>query len=147
MKPYTAIIILAAAFCAHGCASRQDPLVLDHASPSPGSTSPLQPHGTLIVFSAYDVHAHFNDLPYRRFYSDYRIYSEDGKFLESVHNQSESPLDGPREVGLPPGNYRVRARANGYGTVTVPVKIEAHRTTRVHFDDGRAQWQAGATPE
>jgi hypothetical protein len=67
--------------------------------------------------------------------------------LETVHNRSDSPLDGPREVGLPPGNYRVKARANGYGTVSVPVKIEPHRTTRIHLDDGPAQWQAGATPE
>ena len=145
MKPFTAIVVLAAALAAHGCESR--PVVSGRISPSPVSPSPTQPNGKLIVFSAYDVHAHFNDLPYRRFYSDYRIYSEEGKFLESVHNQSDTPLDGPREVGLPPGNYQVRARANGYGTVSVPVKIEAHRATRIHLDDGRAQWQAGATPE
>ena len=138
-------MVLAAALAAHGCASRS--VVPDRISASPVSSSATQPNGKLIVFSAYDVHAHFNDPPYRRFYSDYRIYCEDVRFLETVHNRSDTPLDGPREVELPPGNYRVKARANGYGTVSVLVKIESHRTTRVRLDDGRAQWQGGATPE
>ena len=35
---------------------------------------------------------------------------------------------------LPAGQYRITARANGYGYVTVPVVIAANRNTIVHLE-------------
>jgi len=40
---------------------------------------------------------------------------------------------------LQPGKYEVVARANGYGEVTVPVVVEAQRTTVLHLEGG-APW-------
>ena len=37
---------------------------------------------------------------------------------------------------LAPGKYRVVAHANGYGTVTVPVVIDATHVTTVHLNGG-----------
>jgi hypothetical protein len=136
MKPAGMLMILAIALVGQGCVSRQGPLVLDCVGPAPVQTTVSTSNGKLVVFSAPDVYGHFNDLPYRRFYSDYKLYSEDGKLLQTVHNQSEGPIGGPKEVELPAGEYRIVARANGYGTVAVPVRIVAHRFTDVHLEGG-----------
>ena len=49
-------------------------------------------------------------------------------------------LEGPKRVQLPVGTYRVVARANGYGVVTVPVIIRADQVTTVHLEGGPS-WQ------
>jgi hypothetical protein len=90
----------------------------------------------LVVFSAYDQGAHFNDLPYRRVHSDYSIFTRDGKLLKTVHNDNGSAVGGPKEVLLPAGWYQVIARANGYGAVTVPIVIGTNQTTMVHLEGG-----------
>jgi hypothetical protein len=90
----------------------------------------------LVVFSAYDQDAHFNDLPYRRVHSDYSILTTDGKLLQTVHNDNGTSAGGPKEVLLPAGRYQVVARANGYGAVTVPIVIGTHQTTTVHLEGG-----------
>jgi len=41
---------------------------------------------------------------------------------------------------LPAGTYRVVARANGYGIVTVPVVIEKNQVTTVHLEGG-GSWE------
>jgi hypothetical protein len=51
-------------------------------------------------------------------------------------NDNGTSWEGPAEVQLPPGKYRVVARANGYGTVTVPVTVAAKQTTTVHLEGG-----------
>jgi len=129
--------VMVAAFLLTGCMSRPSALVLDPVGPAPASPEFASANGKLIVYSAFDAHAHFNDLPYRRYYSDYGIYSEEGKLLRTVHNRSNTPLELPREVELPAGDYRIVARANGYGMATVPVRIAAHRITSVHLEGGR----------
>ena len=95
-------------------------------------------NGSLVVFSAFDPTPHFSALPYRIYYTDYKLVSENGTLLQSVHNDNGTALEGPKTVSLPPGKYRVLARANGYGRVTVPVVIEARRTTTVHLESGMA---------
>ena len=90
-----------------------------------------------MVYSAYEVNADFNSRdPYRPEYSDYRIFTPDGKLLRRVHNNSESILQDPVSVELPPGKYQVIARANGYGPVTVPVMIAARENTILHLEGG-----------
>jgi len=135
MKQYAAICLLAAALLAPGCAPLQKPLVLDRVGPAFAQHASADAKGTLIVFSAFDVHAHFNDLPYRRFYSDYEVLSEDGRLLQTVRNQ-QGLAEAPRHVELPAGAYRIAARANGYGSVIVPVMIAADQVTTVDLGTG-----------
>ena len=96
-------------------------------------------NGTLEVFSAFDSHAHFNDLPYLRHYTDYKITSADGTLQQTVHNNNGLLVEAPKSLELPVGSYQVVAHANGYGLVTVPVVIQANQVTTVHLEGG-ASW-------
>jgi hypothetical protein len=123
-----------------GCVWHRGGLVLDSVGPSPGSLSAAGSDGALLVFSAFDTSLRLSDVdPYRKHCTDYKIFSDDGKLVRAVHNDSETMLEGPVLVELPAGTYRVVARANGYGSVTVPVLIMTKRTTTVHLEGG-ASW-------
>jgi hypothetical protein len=140
MKTLIAASLFVAAALVEGCISQPHGLVLDPIGP-PGSPSPgAGSNGTLVVFSAFDPHADFNDLPYLRHYTDYKITREDGQLWQTVRNDNASLLEGPRRVQLPAGAYHVVARANGYGVVTVPVLIRANQVTTVHLEGG-SSWQ------
>jgi hypothetical protein len=89
-----------------------------------------------MVYSAFDPHAHFNGSPYRRYHSDYTVFSEDGKLLQAIHNDVGGVTEDPKPAELHPGKYRIVARANGYGWVTVPVIIVAHSVTTVRLEGG-----------
>lgn len=119
-----------------GCAYRQRELVLDAVGPCHLESRTVEAGGTLVVYSARDPFPHFNSSPYHDYHSDYRILSNKGATLKNVHNDSDTVVEGPVEVKLKAGTYLVRARANGYGWVTVPVVIEAGRGTKVHLDGG-----------
>src|SRR5262249_6677707 len=91
--------------------------------------------GTLQVFSALDSAPDFNNSPYRSRYSDYKVYSSDGaELVKAVRNDSGKLIEGPPRVELAIGKYRVIARANGYGEVTVPVVIKPSQTTAIHLE-------------
>jgi len=124
-----------------GCVDSRQRLVLDPVGPPPASVAQHgTTSGTLVVYSAFSVNFDFNARdPYRQEYSDYRIFSQDGKFLQRVHNDSGLDWSSPAAVSLPAGRYRVTASANGYGAVTVPVQVEANRTTTVHLE-GDSSW-------
>jgi len=92
-----------------------------------------------MVFSAFDPAPDAYGDPYRHEYSDYRIYATDGRLLSTIHNDNGLLLERPKEVPLPAGAYRVVARANGYGTVTVPVVIRPDQRTVVHLE-GSPAW-------
>ena len=123
-----------------GCATSHNGMVLDSVGPDPASTvNPAVPDGSLLVYSAYEVNADFSSRDTRRpEYSDYRILTADGQLQQVVHNNSGTILQRPAQVGLPAGNYRVVAQANGYGSVTIPVTIVAGETTFVHLQGGVA---------
>ncbi|HSU52759.1 MAG TPA: hypothetical protein VLT36_01725 [Candidatus Dormibacteraeota bacterium] len=87
-----------------------------------------------MVFTARDPHAHFNGSPYHQYYSDYKVCDEQGNLLQTIHNDSGTYVDGPAEVKLPAGKYRVLARASGSREVAVPVIIASHQVTTVHLD-------------
>ena len=127
--------VLLAALPLAGCASNGHGLVLDPVGP-PVFQPSAGSNGTLVVFSAYDQTAHFNRLPYRRVHSDYSLFAADGTRLRTIHNDNGTSVEGPNEVLLPAGQYRVVALANGYGTVTVPVVVEVNQTTTVHLEGG-----------
>ena len=124
---------------ASGCSSHTPPLVLDPVGPAPFSCAVAGSTGTLVVFSAFEQGADFNSQLYRRHYTDYRILSADGNRLQMVRNDSGTLLEAPKRVRLPVGTYRVVARANGYGEVTVPVVIRADQVTTVHLE-GSPSW-------
>jgi len=98
-----------------GCTTDQTKLVLDRVGPPLSPSSPVaSTSGTLLVYSAYAVNADFNARdPNRPEYSDYKILSADGKLLQQVHNDSGTLLQEAVPVELLPGQYNVRARANG----------------------------------
>jgi len=124
-----------------GCATSKNGTVLDRVGPAPASPPfSADAPGTLLVYSAYEVNADFNSRdPHRPHYSNYRILSTDGNLLQRVHNNSGTLLQRPTEVNLPPGTYSIVARANGYGTVTVPVLIAPGQETILHLEGG-AKW-------
>ena len=123
-----------------GCATSHNGTVLDSVGPDPASNvNPAASNGTLLVYSAYEVNADFNSRDaHRPEYSDYRILTGDGRVQQVVHNNTETILQRPNQVALPAGNYRVVAKANGYGVLTIPITIKAGETTFVHLQGGVA---------
>ena len=138
MKTKVVFIALGAGALLSGCTTSESGMILDQVGPPPAPVSGItSTNGTLVVYSAFEAGADFNSRdPYRQEYSDYKIFSPDGKLLQRVHNDSGTVLVSPTPVGLPAGRYRVVARANGYGTVTVPVLVEAHQVTTIHLEGG-----------
>jgi hypothetical protein len=138
MKAISASLTAVAGIFLLGCATGKSGLALDTVGPIPAQAAPVPAiSGTLVVYSAYDVNTDFNSRdPYRPEYSDYKIYTAAGKLLRRVHNDSGTLLQDPMPVKLPIGEYRLVARANGYGFVTVPVIIAAHQTTVLHLEGG-----------
>ncbi len=67
-------------------------------------------------------------------YSGYKIYSPDGKLLRVVQNDRGRVVPSPELVQLPPGTYRVVARARGFGHVTVPIIIKGDEMTVIHLE-------------
>lgn len=139
MQLYHVFVLLSGVALLQGCASFQDSLVLDAVGPAPHARRVPGTNGVLMVFSAFDPYAHFSGSPYRRYHTDYKILSEDGKLLQVIHNDVGGVTEEPKPVNLQPGRYHVVARANGYGWVTVPVLIVAHSATTVHLEGG-ASW-------
>ena len=139
MKIFFALILFASGALLSGCATGKN-VVLDTVGPAPAQTlSANSNEDTLMVYSAYEVNADFNARdPNRPEYSDYKIFSADGKILRRVHNNSGTILQDPAQIKLPAGKYRVVARANGYGYVTVPIIIEAKQNTILHLEGGDA---------
>jgi len=139
MKWLVPLMALTTAALLSGCATG-NPLVLDPVGPPPtppGAAGSTSTTGTLVVYSAARRSADFNARdPRITEYSDYRIFAADGMLLQRVHNNSGTRLQDAAAVALPPGKYKVRARANGHGLVTVPVLIIAGQTTALHLEGG-----------
>jgi hypothetical protein len=135
MKYKIALTVCGMGMLLVGCATSKSDLVLDCVGPQPVATHSHSTNGTLIVYSAYQANADFDTRDaFRPEYSNYSIFTSDGKLLQKVVNNSGTILQDPAPVSLPAGKYRVTARANGYGYVTVPVLITADRNTVVHLE-------------
>jgi len=132
MKVYLLLISIAGGVFFEGCASPHHEIVLEPVGPASNQLSKSS-QGTLAVFSAWDSAPRFNDALQRNHHTDYQLFAANGALLRKVHNDDDVAL-GPKYIALEPGNYRVVARANGYGWVTVPVIIEARKTTLVHLE-------------
>ena len=105
--------------------------------PNPTESVSDQPTGRLEVFSALEKCRDGNDFdpdPAWHQHTDYTVYTGQGKRVRHVFNTVGHYEEAPRVIRLPPGEYFVKARAQGYLLVTVPVIIQAGRTTRLHLD-------------
>ncbi|HVU27995.1 MAG TPA: hypothetical protein VHG71_09700 [Verrucomicrobiae bacterium] len=138
MKKFIFSTSIVAAFVLSGCMTAKNVTVLDTVGPVRKElTAKNSTNGTLIVYSAYEVNADFNARdPNRPEYSDYKILTAGGKLLQKVHNNTGTILADPLPVPLTPGKYIVVVRANGYGRLTIPVVIEARRSTVLHLEGG-----------
>jgi hypothetical protein len=138
MKLFLVTSVLAAATSLAGCAAHGSGLVLDPVGPPPLSSSATGPDGTLRVFSAFEQGADFNSATYCRHFTDYKVLSANGRLVQAVQNNTSAMVAAPKRVELPPGTYRVVARANGYGQITVPVIIKPGQVTTLHLEGGSA---------
>jgi hypothetical protein len=140
MKTIFALMLITAGALLSGCATGKDGLALDIVGPppsQPAETSSTLTNGTLVVYSAFKVNADFNNPdPYHSEHSDFKIFTTDGKLLQRVHNISDNGIRDVVPVALPPGKYNVKARANGYGYLTIPIVIEAQQNTVLHLEGG-----------
>jgi hypothetical protein len=138
MKTFLTFNIIAAGVLLVSCATGNSGITLDTVGPVPTQSAAISStNGTLVVYSAYEVNADYNSRdPYRPEYSDYKIFTTDGKLLQKVHNNSGTILQDPMSVELQPGKYRVIARVNGYGYVTVPIIIAPQQNTILHLEGG-----------
>ena len=115
-----------------GCAST--PVAVAPVGPNPNGALSSTAEGQLEVYSALIPHTEGNNPTWYQ-HADYRIYDQRGKLVAHVDNTLGHYARSPRPVSLPPGNYIVRAAAEDYLSVKVPVVIAPGRVTRVHLDD------------
>lgn len=139
MKRITHILVAAIAAMAAGCST---PAVLAPAGPCPVSHETLGSSGHLQVFSEMEAQSEGDD-PIWYQHTAYRIYNSQEKRIKYVGNTVGKWDDTPATVVLQPGHYTVKARAEGYRSVEVPVSIEPGRTTVVHLENG---WNPPAIP-
>jgi hypothetical protein len=124
------------------CASQ--PITLAPVGPRPVAWEPLAPssgNGQLQVFTATEEYDWNRDVPFFP-HSDYQLYTADGQRLKRVWNHQTHEDETPAVVTLPAGNYVVKADAELYGVVSVPVVIKPNQTTRIILQPG---WKPGAT--
>jgi len=115
-----------------GCASA--PIVLDPVGPGSANSLRTGGQGVLQVFTATDDHY---DGKIRFFpHQSYLIYTEDGQKLKSVSNSNGLTDETPAIVPLAPGNYVIKAPAEAYGRISVPVVIKRGWVTTVHLERG-----------
>ena len=121
-----------------GCAST--PVVLAPVGPNPVGVKSMDSQGDLQVFSGL-VGRTEGENPTWYQHTDYYIYDLHGKMVRHVDNTIGYYAKAPSRVALPAGRYLVKAKANDFLWVAVPVTIEHGRTTRVHLADN---WQIPA---
>ena len=128
-----------------GCASK--PVVLPPVGPAPPSQTYDPPKGYLRVFSDTEKHEIGENLYYYT-HKSYLIYTPSGRQLKYVANHVGDTDESPTLVTIPAGRYNVLADSSSYGRVTVPVIIEAGKTTVVHLDSAwRSSGSHGANLE
>ena len=69
-------------------------------------------------------------------YTSYSVYDAAGRRVRTVLNRAGHTDQRAMIIALPSGRYRVVARAEGYGMVTVPVVISALTLTEVCLERG-----------
>ena len=121
-----------------GCAST--PVALAPVGPNPTASANPASNGRLQVFSSL-IGRSEGDNPTWYQHTGYFVYDLHGVLVKHVDNTVGRYEEAPRQVKLAAGKYLVKAQANDYFWVEVPVMIERGETTRVHLDD---HWQVPA---
>jgi hypothetical protein len=121
-----------------GCAST--PIALAPVGPNPVGGKSVSAKGELQVFSSLveqsdDQNQGGDGSPGWYQHTDYRVYTVSGKLVKRVGNTIGHYDEAPRRVTLRAGRYLVKAQAEDYSLITIPVTIERGRTTRVHLYD------------
>lgn len=141
-RPASYVFLACSIGLSSGCALFNRPdVTLDPVGPPPVLVEPGHPpDGSLAVYSAWDSGspADQSDVAVNH-HSDYKIYSSDGKLFKTVNNFAGTFVEDPATVSLLPGHYTVVARAAALGFATVPVVIEAGKTTSVYLDGSEFQ--------
>ncbi len=115
-----------------GCSSV--PIVLEPVGPSSSGVASSTRDGELQVCTETEE---YNDGDViRNQHTDYQICTPEGKRFKRVWNALPGGDEFPAEVTLPPGNYFVKAQADFYGPVTVPVVIKTNQVTQVVLQPG-----------
>ncbi len=115
------------------------PITLAPVGPGPFAQAATPPgSGQLQVYTKTEEYWD-DDLSYFP-HTDYQIYSATGKRLEQVWNHHDHEDEYPTLVTLQPGRYTVKAWAEGYGLVIVPISIQANLKTLVVLQPG---WNPG----
>lgn len=111
-------------------------MVLPAVGPLTSNRSHNAGVGSLQVFTALTER---NDSGIQYLYpQNYFIYQTNTMLKAAVNSALMS--EQPSVVDLPPGDYVVRAPADGFGWVQVPVVIKAGALTEVHLD---RRWRPG----
>jgi hypothetical protein len=115
-----------------GCATK--PVTLSPVGPEPSHQTPYNSTGHLRVYSDTET----CDIGENNYYPHmgYVIRGESGKVIKFVPNHIGDMDESPTLVTMPTGNYQVVAESSAYGRVTVPVIIQAGKTTVLHLDRG-----------
>ena len=109
------------------------PIVLETVGPeSPGRSGTGK--GYLLVYSATDKvqDGKLDFFPH----TGYTVYDATGKFVHYTPNRVGNTDPVPVTIPLAAGIYKVVARAELYGRVTVPVKIDNGKLTVVYLERG-----------
>jgi hypothetical protein len=122
------ILSVAIAVLVASCASAPPTIVHDAVGPGFAIANQEQ-NGFLMVYSATEW-TNYDDGPGLLSYTNYRIDAADGTLFQEVSNGDYEPT----RVTLPKGTYTVVAWSDTSGEVSVPVAIEAGRTTVVHLE-------------
>jgi hypothetical protein len=138
MKNFSLICTLAAGVLISGCATHKGNLTFATVGPVQSDLKmPDAATGTLVVYSAFKRNADFDTSdPTHPEHSDYKILNTDGSLARNVHNVTKTVFEDAVPVSLSPGKYEVVARANGYGFLTIPVRVDAGQKTVVHLEGG-----------
>jgi hypothetical protein len=121
------LLSVAIAVLVASCASAPPTIVHDTVGPSLAVTN-QEHNGFLTVYSATEWTT-YDDGPLLS-YTNYQIDAADGTLFQEVTNGDYEPT----RVTLPKGTYTVVAWSDTSGEVSVPVAIEAGRTTVVHLE-------------
>ncbi len=147
MKYASLLVASGTVVCLVGCASPRQLTVSEAVGPAPAARVAAPSGSALQVYTArvrapMDLNeAEFernndygrNDFLYEPAHTDYTIYTQNGKVLEQVKNARNYEDPQPALVSLPPGTYKIQARARDFGWVTIPVVIKANKVTVVNL--------------
>lgn len=129
-----AILLVAKAILMAGCASAPPTIVHETVGPALAAGNEER-NGFLTVYSA-TAWMTDDDGPRLLRHTDYDIDAADGILFKQVSNLDEEPT----RIILPKGDYTIVAQSDTFGTVRVPVAIDAGKLTVLHLE-GEKDWE------